>query len=262
MKLISLNCWGGRLCEPLGDFVRQQADSTDAFCFQEVTDNPVGAVHDGKFRSDLFNELQHSLPAHAALFALAFDGVLNSLASVDHPLGFGLATFVKREHSVTLHRDVVVGAAPPQEDVDAFAVKGMPRNIQVTGVSSEQGDFSVANFHGLWIPGYGKKDSPERLVQSRNINAVIEEATDPHIIAGDFNLDPDTESMKILDKGRRNLIKEHDITDTRTKYYKKTSRYADYILVSPNVTVLSFGVPDVAVSDHRPMILEIQSLTP
>ena len=56
----------------------------------------------------------------------------------------------------------------------------------------------------------------------------------------------------------RNLIRENNITSTRTELYEKELRMADYIFVSPEVTVKDFKVlPDV-VSDHSPLYMEFE----
>lgn len=259
MKLVSLNCWAGKIYEPLMEFVKEHAETTDVFCFQEVNDNPDGVIHDGEYRANLFNELRATLPDFTALYAASFDRVVNAHTRVKYPLALGLAMYVRSPHRVMLHREVVVSVSPPLPHIPSFAAYGMPRNMQLVTLATEVGTLSVANFHGLWIPNYGKADAPERIAQSRSINAVLDETPLPHIIAGDFNLNPDTKSLDILEKGRKNLIKEYGITDTRTKYYEKPSRFADYAFVSTGVSVNSFEVPDVPVSDHRPMILDFET---
>lgn len=76
------------------------------------------------------------------------------------------------------------------------------------------------------------------------------------IVVGDFNLDPDTKSLGILERNLRNLIKEYDVPTTRSTLYTRKSKFADYVLVSPGVKIIDFHVSNVAVSDHLPMILE------
>ena len=78
-------------------------------------------------------------------------------------------------------------------------------------------------------------------------------------MCGDFNLLPDTESIKILESsGLRSLIKEYNITSTRTSFYTKPAKYADYILVTPGIEVKDFKVLTDEVSDHSPLFLEIE----
>ncbi len=61
---------------------------------------------------------------------------------------------------------------------------------------------------------------------------------------------------KLEDFGLRNLIKEYGITSTRTSFYTKPEKFADYMLVSPGVEVKDFKVLPDEVSDHSPLYLE------
>ena len=64
--------------------------------------------------------------------------------------------------------------------------------------------------------------------------------------------------LAILEEGMRNLVKETDVTSTRSHYYTKPEKFADYILVSPDITVVDFNVlPDV-ISDHLSLVLEFR----
>ena len=72
-------------------------------------------------------------------------------------------------------------------------------------------------------------------------------------MTGDFNLLPNTKSLTMLEEKLLNLIKKYEITSTRSVIHNKPDKYADYTLVSSDVVVESFSVPDVTVSDHLPM---------
>ncbi len=78
----------------------------------------------------------------------------------------------------------------------------------------------------------------------------------PKILCGDFNLKPDTESMKILEKDMDNLIKIYKITSTRTSLYPKEEKFADYILTSKEIVLNKFEVLPDEVSDHAPLLLD------
>jgi len=79
------------------------------------------------------------------------------------------------------------------------------------------------------------------------------------VLCGDFNLLPDTESLKRLEGiGLRNLIKEYGITSTRTSFYDKPAKFADYALVSEGIEVKDFKILPDEVSDHSPMYLEFE----
>lgn len=79
------------------------------------------------------------------------------------------------------------------------------------------------------------------------------------VLCGDFNLLPDTESIRIIEQARlKNLITENGIVSTRTSHYTRADKFADYIFVSQqNVEVKSFNVLPDEVSDHSPLVIEI-----
>ena len=77
------------------------------------------------------------------------------------------------------------------------------------------------------------------------------------ILCGDFNLLPDTESIKkFSDFGLRNLIYENNITSTRTSFYTKQDKFADYVFVSEGISVEEFKVLPDEVSDHSALYLD------
>lgn len=84
------------------------------------------------------------------------------------------------------------------------------------------------------------------------------------ILAGDFNLLPDTESIAMLGRRLRDLVREYAVPTTRSRLnpYRGTPReqkFADYIFfVSPSLQVHDFAVPDLLVSDHLPLILSCE----
>jgi len=139
----------------------------------------------------------------------------------------------------------------PEEDLGNHA-----RNIQYVTLETIRGLITVINFHGLWN-GQGKGDSEERLTQSENILNFVKGLSNDFILCGDFNLLPETKSLKMLEEhGLRNLIKEYGITSTRTSFYTKPERYADYIFTTKGMEVKEFKVLPEEVSDHSALLLE------
>ena len=116
----------------------------------------------------------------------------------------------------------------------------------------------VCNLHGHWTPNF-KGDSPARLEQSKNIKKLLDSFEGAKVLCGDFNVDPDTKSMEILETSMKNLVKEYKVTTTRSPLYKKEGApICDYILVSPDIQVKKFEAIQDAVSDHLPLCLEFE----
>jgi endonuclease/exonuclease/phosphatase family metal-dependent hydrolase len=174
---------------------------------------------------------------------------------------FGLASYTNKSNLILEQGDVFVYKNRRDRQV---ATSGKhSRNIQYIKFKMNDKLITVINFHGLWN-GLGKGDSEDRIKQSENIikfmEAVRAEGSEI-ILAGDFNLTPDTQSLKMLEEfGLRNLIREYKITSTRTEFYTKAEKYADYILVSSGVKINEFKVMQDEVSDHAPLYLNFDMI--
>lgn len=247
MRVISLNIWAGRVFEPLKAFVRAHRATTDFFCFQEVLHHGTDKTNfdPTRARNEIFSEIQHELPDFAGCFAPAQDGE------------WGLACFVRKGMTVSQTGDVFIRLYK-----DSMIDKNellIPNNLQYCIFEHEGQTYTLAHVHGMWAgKGVGKGDLPERIAQSRRIIDFLQtKAKGRVVLCGDFNLWPETESLKMIeDCGMRNLIKEKGITSTRSSYYKSENKFADYVLVSGDVLVKHFEVLQDEVSDHLPLLVD------
>lgn len=253
MKLVSLNTWCGRRFDSLADFVRKHQDA-DFFCFQEVGEGESELIwSSGGERMHLLSDLSEMLPDHNAYFAPFLDGYDAELNRTEYKWPFGLAMFVRKTVDHEPAADFFVyGTFNSIGGTDKTTI---PRNVQFVRAMVNGNPLTVCNFHGLWYQS-SKGDNEHRIEQSRRIKEFLDPEPAETIVAGDFNLLPDTKSLAMLEEGMKNLIKDFSITDTRGPLYTKDLRFADYTLVSPGVQVKHFDVPKVEVSDHLPMILE------
>lgn len=254
MKIISLNTWGGRAGkEKLLGFFDTHKD-VDIFCLQEIWSAPYEHL-EGHAAGGL--DINHSDIMVYGMQEIA--ALLNNHTAYFRPHhldNYGLMMLVKKNWDVIAEGDVFVYKERghiPLGDVGFHA-----RNVQYVTFATPNGNRTVLNFHGLWN-GAGKGDSEERLLQSEKIGQFIKTLSNPYIMCGDFNLTPDTESIKKLENfGLRNLIKEYGITSTRTSLYSKEQKFADYTLVGDGINVNDFKVLRDEVSDHSPMYLEFE----
>lgn len=268
MRLMTLNIWGGRVLEPLLTFLKQEAASTDFFCFQEVYSSeeliytrgevlPEGASvyelsQNNRARANVLSELEKSLEGFQGIFHSAQDKT-DHLGFIEDDLQYGLASFFKKDVEVIgVGEEFVHGGRNSMLDQDYST---LPRNIQHVQISYKGSVLTIVNFHGLWNTN-GKTDSPERIAQSQKVKEFLDSIEGHKILCGDFNLRPDTQSFAILEEGMRNLIKEFGVESTRSAIYKKPQKLADYILISPNIDIKHFEVIQNEVSDHLPVILE------
>lgn len=131
------------------------------------------------------------------------------------------------------------------------------RYLQWVELIVDDQTYTVVNVHGLWN-GAGKTDTSERIAQSQNIKKFVDTINHKKIICGDFNLRPDTTSFEIISEGLNDQIQINNIISTRSKYYEKYEKFADYIFTSPDLSVNDFKVWPDEISDHLPLFLDFQ----
>jgi endonuclease/exonuclease/phosphatase family metal-dependent hydrolase len=267
LRIVSLNAWGGRLHEPL---MRYLVDvDADVLCLQEVG-RTTGAQSDWLVyrdhgvelpqRANLFEEISAALPAYDAFFCPTargdlFDGE-ERIASE-----FGLATFVRKSHPVIGQAS---GFVHGEFSADGWAPHPRSRNAHCIRIFDYQQGFTVtiAQMHGL-RDIEGKGDTPARRHQA---NALVElirqvrQGDERLVVCGDFNVLPGSVTFDALSAlGLSDLITSHGHRDTRTSYYRKEPRFADYMLVTSVVEVIAFdAVAEPEVSDHRALLLDLR----
>ncbi|MEK7136248.1 MAG: endonuclease/exonuclease/phosphatase family protein [Patescibacteria group bacterium] len=250
MKLITLNTWGGKVLEPLLSFIKEKENSIDIFCFQEVfkggTATEANPMQIKNINPRLYEEIEKLLSNHVGYFSSLYNGE------------YGLATFVRKDIKVKEDGAIMVhenSNFPVDEDPDA----DHNRLLQWFRIEKNSLEYLVANLHGHWT--LLKHDTPERLAQSQRILGFLKGFNLPKIICGDFNVRPETESIRLLEEsGLRNLVSESKIATTRTSLYKfgHIEPYADYIFISPEIELKNFNVLPDEVSDHAPLYLEFE----
>jgi len=246
MKIISLNIWGGGVGkEKILNFFREN-EEVDIFCLQEVWS---GGSEDPKLKEGLTTDVNHNVLDD-------IDEVLKDHRYFFRPrLGdhYGLAIFVKNNIDVIEEGEVWVHKEKgyvPKDHVGRHAI-----NLQYIIIGKEN-KTTIYNFHGLWN-GQGKGDSDDRLLQSDKITEFVKDTKNPFVLTGDFNLLPETESIKRIEElGVSNLITQYNIKSTRTSLYNKDVPFADYMFVSKDIDVKKFKMMDDEVSDHMAMCLE------
>ncbi|MDO8469948.1 MAG: endonuclease/exonuclease/phosphatase family protein [bacterium] len=254
MKLISLNCWCGRALEPLLTFVREASATTDIFCFQEVL-----MLHSGTCAAtpdmcpDLYARLAGELPGFQGFYVPMQAGYGPTRKSVCD-ISFGEAIFMRKGLAVGRYGDHFV-YRERNGLKEGERLNFMPRTVQFVEFVAHGTRYTVCNFHGLAT--WPKDDTPERLSQSRLLAAFLATINGAKVLCGDFNIAPDTESIRIVGQGMYNLVQDSGVITTRSTLSEFAySEISDYIFVSPDVAIRSFELPAVEVSDHLPLVLE------
>ncbi len=276
MRIVSLNTWGGRINEPLMEWLTHI--DADVYCLQEIFDSPhkdfysdaVNEVRAGKplVRANLFEEIVRILPGHRGIMLPACRWELRDIPEKQNlPCHFGIATFVRKNIPVHEIRSAFVYRefrSVPQIDAPT------PRTaLAVRFTDPKTGKAAVVtHMHGLWIPE-GKHHTPARSHQAHEFGRLISEISRPGdkvVACGDFNILPDDPSFVFWSTvcDLKDMIAPN-FKSTRTHFYfddpkkKNEPLYADYMLVSPEVIVHGIEVQgNPAVSDHCPLVLDFE----
>jgi len=225
MKIVYLNIWNCTNKEAAEAFLRQHSSDTDVFCLQEAYEKTKWLC------KGIFSDYN----------------ILAEYKHISDSENFPQITYVRKSASILFSEALLL-------DTPGIGL-ALYSHLQIKGV-----DVHVCNVHGVSRPG-DKLDNTSRLLQSRELIARFSHLEGLKIIGGDFNLELNTESVRMFEEsGYRNLIREYKIPTTRNKYvwdrYPESKQYfSDYIFVNDKVIVKEFLVPDVEASDHLPMIL-------
>lgn len=244
MKILSLNTWGGRAGhKEVLDFLEKHKE-IDIFCLQEVWQGGEERAREWSDTMDtaMFSNISKTLPEYTGFFRPHWGDF------------FGLAMFVKKNLKFKEEGEVFVFR--DKEGVNGGWSTNHPRNLQYVTIETPKGLRTILNLHGLWTGG-GKDDNEDRIIQSENVLAFIKNISNPIVLCGDFNLSPETRSLKMFkESGLRDLINEFEVTSTRSSHYKKPLKFADYVFVSKEIELNEFKVLPDEVSDHLALVVD------
>lgn len=227
------------------DFMRRLSGDVDIFCLQEVFFDKEGVPPSLRDYAvlNILQELEGALPE--------FRGYTGETQVCE---GYrGLLTMFIRKSVIVEKVDrvpVYTHRGPGVNPEEEYEI-----GVQYARLKTDGNGVIVYNLHGHWSP-MGKGDTETRIKQAENLKGIMDAMDGRKVLCGDFNMLPDIQSMGILEEGMRNLIKEYGITSTRSPLYKREVRFADYVLVSPEIMVKGFRVLEDVVSDHLPLYLE------
>jgi endonuclease/exonuclease/phosphatase family metal-dependent hydrolase len=227
MKILFLNTWGGKTQHVLARFIQEQIKDTDIFCFQE---------------------------AHTAVKFLCKD-ILSGYNEIS-------------DHKTTINKQIFFQTTYVRKEISLLSSQALLQEYPDCGLALythiryKDTDVHLCNIHGIPKPG-DKLDNAGRLKQSSELIDFFNDKRGIKIIGGDFNLLPNTRSVRLFEEnGYHNLIEDYSIDTTRNQLswqnYPNKQYYADYVFINQETNVTQFVVPKNEISDHLPLILHIE----
>lgn len=149
----------------------------------------------------------------------------------------------------------------PYGEWDAYDPSGypkLPRNLQHVVVNADGQEVHVYNFQGVYDLN-GDNYSERRRNMSRMIIKSVRDKPNV-ILAGDTNAKLTNQAMRDIEEHLTSVFGDK-LQTTFNMRRKDNPGYAtaavDLMYVSPGIQVLNKECPDVDISDHRPLVVEL-----
>ena len=241
VKLIQLNTWS---CKLSTEIVRLfQEEQPDVVCMQEV----VQAQFGGKILETI-DEITNVYP-----FMDYYSTPLVEFSFMHHRASRG--NMIASKYNLA-NKTELWTHGQYTEDFDYVDSGGynVARNIAHATINEFSIPVHVLTLHGYHVKEH-KNGNEETFRACKELLEYANKLEGGVIITGDFNLAPESESIKLLNTTFRNLSVEHNLQTTRNHLTNKTE-VCDYIFVNDKINVHSFSMSDVIASDHNALVLD------
>lgn len=251
LKHIQINIYKGKYLDSLILFLKKE--NPDFISMQEVTWGFLNHFEDKEV--NLFEKLKDSL---------SMEGVCNFDWKVKGNVGsLGNAVFSKFpiiDYKVTVLRE------PKEIDFEFVeSEKGFPeapRHFIDAICRVNNANVHVMSWHGAWTAP--PVDTNETLRQSGIVRRYVDELNSnnaPFLIGCDLNSTMDKKTVRLISEVTNNLMIGKQIKQTtHPEIHKIAPRgfLVDYIFISKHFRSKSLHVPEIIVSDHLPVIAELE----
>ncbi len=247
LKFIQVNIYKGKYFDELIKFL--QNEKPDFVSMEEVTG---GDANLGSHRDDLFSKICE---------ATGLKGTTNRDYDLTDRAGFmGNAVFSKYK---LIDKQVVILSPYQKLDFvtsndDNFWPHG-PRHLLDCTFDVDGTSLHAMSVHGAWTAP--PEDTEETLRQARIIADHLKKVKGTFLLGGDFNAVIQGKTIGIIDKVANNLLFNSGVLETTNpKVHKIKPRgyLIDFIFSSKDVKLKKLSVPKITVSDHLPVIAEVE----
>lgn len=250
LRIVSVNLWhGGILIDEIISFLKDV--DADIVLAQEVY-NGTDYSLEPRYRS--VETIEKALGYADLDFAPAFVDNSDVGAVVQGNAIFSKFPILERDvffyENLEFRDDYVI---LPEERERA------PRNLQKVKIGVAPGkEINAFNTHGIW--GEHGLDTEDRIRMGEQIAENVEDISNL-ILMGDFNVRPNTITVGLIEDHLRNVFRGK-IKTSFNKIRKNDPELSDAVVdmcfVSDDLNVVNAVCPDVDVSDHLPLIVDIE----
>lgn len=252
LKIINCNIWiGGILFDELLSFLKEE--DADILLLQEVYAGDDS--FETKQHRSLY-ELQTTLGYSHTSFAPAF---FEKVDGKELQQGNAILSKYPLEEMKTIFFDVHYQERDPDDHTKYHIT---PRNMQHCIARVKGRALHLFNIQGIW--GEHGGDTPRRLHMADKILASLPSVSKHIVLAGDFNVDERTQTIAKIEEKLDNVFKDQLKTsfNIQNKDIIANPGYAssvvDMVFVSASVKILHSRVSRSNVSDHLPLVIEVE----
>lgn len=242
IKFLNLNIWYGKLLSSAIEFIKQE--NPDVISLQEVYDGEGMSPEWLNSWSTLKKELGYQYTSFAPTFYVVENGIR---------VNQGQAILSKYPilNEETFFYDVPYGEFVfPADD---FSL--VPRNLQHATLDVQGKDLNIFNTQGIWdkdkLDSERKKKMGEKIVEKVSGKNHV-------ILSGDFNIIPQSDTMRNIERILNNPFKDKLNTTINPKRKNKAENeesVIDMVFVSQDIKISDSYCPQVDVSDHMPLVI-------
>lgn len=251
IKLIQINIYKGQYFDNLADFLKEE--KPHIVFAQEVTSYDANLYKDKKV--DLFRLLKETLN---------FDGIFSPIIefkNINGVLGNAIFTIfpIVKSKIITLKTFRPV----TEDEVDGPSAENirplLARNLIDVSLNLNNRNIHALCWHGAWTAP--PVDTGETLRQAEIVADYLKELKEPFVLGGDLNNLISSKTVRLINKVANNLMFKANVKmTTHPKIHKIAPRgfLIDYVFVSKHFKLRSIRVPEALVSDHLPVVAEVE----
>ncbi len=249
LKLFQLNIFKGKFLPAVIDYIK--TNDFDVVTLQEVTGGEYSFSG-----ADCFLEIVKAT-------GYLGEKTVAMIKKNDPGTYFSNTTFYKSNFNL-LHAESIWMKAPQKvNSIKDVTPIDMSRSALALEFNFSGQKLTIVNTHMAW--NMSPLDTPEKERQAQALLHYVEKISTPFVLAGDFNLTPETNIIKTFNKLGRNLVTEHIITNTLNPHTHKVKELfpkglaVDYIFLSKELTVKNFKLVDSPdLSDHFGLEVDVE----
>lgn len=245
MKVIQLNIWMGRMAQGLTRYVEKE--QPDIICMQEVFNGSTEVVRPDRM-FDILRRLKESSGLEYEYFSPNYSVDVGGDTA---PYGNAILSRYPFESAQTfqIERALI-------EHVTAATYQHNVSNLQVITFRHDETTWTIANHHGHHE--IEPEGSEESVAAMQRVVDCLRNRTGPLVLCGDLNIWPESPAMRVFDGWLDDIVLRSGATTTLARINVDRDVVCDHILVNDQVAVHSIRVDDVVVSDHYPLVAELE----